>query len=106
MHIHTLSGKIGGWFIGNFNPTCYDTKEFEVALKRYIKGDEEPTHYHSIASEFTIVVNGIISMNDIRFKTDDIIEVEPGEVIRFKAITDCVTVVVKVPSCAGDKYLA
>ena len=33
-----------------------------------------------------------------------IVMVEPGDTTDFRAVTDVVTVVVKLPSIAGDKY--
>jgi quercetin dioxygenase-like cupin family protein len=44
-------------------------------------------------------------MNDIEYDEGDIILMEPGEATDFKAITDAMNVVVKVPSVKGDKYL-
>lgn len=106
MKVHALNSMIGGWFLGAFNPTCYDTKDFEIAIKRYRSGDSEPAHHHAIAREFSVIISGKVSMNGIIFEENSIIEVEPGEVVKFKALTDVISCVVKIPSCKGDKYLA
>ena len=49
---------VKGWFIGNFEPTLFNTDLFEVAVKRYNKGDSEERHTHKIATEFTMILDG------------------------------------------------
>ena len=49
MKIDNLDKMIGGWFIGNFEPSLFKTNDCEVAVKRYNKGDYEGHHYHKIA---------------------------------------------------------
>ena len=39
MKIDNLDKMIGGWFIGNFEPSLLKTNDCEVAVKRYNKGD-------------------------------------------------------------------
>jgi len=93
-----------GWFVGNFEPAAYISKDCEVGLKRYKAGDYEEFHYHKIATELTLIVYGSVEMNGIRYGEGDIIVIEPGEGTDFRALTDVANVVVKVPSVAGDKY--
>jgi mannose-6-phosphate isomerase-like protein (cupin superfamily) len=99
-----LRNMTNGWFIGNFIPSLLKTENFEVAIKRYRAGAVEDEHYHKVATEFTCVVEGTVSFNDITYSKNDIITVYPNELITFRSITDSVTCVVKVPSLAGDKY--
>lgn len=102
-------GKISdmhrGWFVGYFSPTMYRTKDVEVAVKYYQAGDSEASHHHRIATELTVVVSGEIEMNGVRFTPGDIVTVEPGEICRFEAISDAVSVVVKLPGASDDKYV-
>lgn len=105
MKINKLNEMFRGWIIGNFEPTCYKTDEVEVAVKGYKKGEKEPLHYHKIATEITVIVNGIVLMNGIEYKTGDIITIEAGESTNFEALTDVVTTVVKVPCVKDDKYI-
>ena len=44
-----LKDMVGGWFIGNFNPSVWNTESFEVAVKEYKAGDKEQKHLHKIA---------------------------------------------------------
>jgi hypothetical protein len=95
-----------GWFIGNFEPSMLKTDDFEIGIKRYNKGDFETAHYHKEAIEYTVIVEGVVKMNDVIYKKDDIIEVAQWETIRFECLEDAVTVVIKTPCVKGDKYLA
>lgn len=95
---------IRGWFVGEFKPTCLATQDVEVAVKRYSAGDSEPRHHHKVATEITFVVSGEIEMNGTRYKEGDIVTVEPGESVEFRAISDSINVVVKVPGAKDDKY--
>jgi quercetin dioxygenase-like cupin family protein len=105
MKKHKLKEMFKGWVVGNFNPSCYKTDEVEVAVKEYKKGDKEPSHYHKIATEITVIVSGIVLMNSIEYKTGDIITIEPGESTNFEALSDVVTTVIKVPCVKDDKYI-
>lgn len=94
-----------GWFIGNFEPTLIDTKEFEVAVKTYNKGDSEEKHVHKVSDEITVVIYGKCSINGKVFGPGDIIWNEPNDVAKFDALEDMANVIVKIPSVKGDKYI-
>jgi len=94
-----------GWFIGNFYPTLLNTNEFEVAIKRYNAGDYEQEHHHKIATEITVILEGEVEMNGVKYIKDDIITIQPNESTDFKCVTDVVTIVIKTPSVNNDKYI-
>ena len=105
MKVFKLSEMKGGWFAGDFLPTCLKTKEFEAACKYYKKGDKEPAHVHKVATEITLIAEGVVEMNGKRYSKGDIVVLDPGDVTDFAVLEDTVTFAVKVPSVAGDKYL-
>ncbi|BDI28882.1 hypothetical protein CCAX7_009330 [Capsulimonas corticalis] len=96
---------VKGWFVGDFEPSLYHTGDVEVAVKHYQAGDAEEWHYHKVATELTVVVSGEVEMAGKRFREGDIVVIEPGEGTAFRAITDAVNVVVKLPGASNDKYL-
>lgn len=97
---------VKGWFVGHFQPTIIDTKEVEVAVKYYAKGDYEASHHHKIATEVTVIISGRVEMNGEEYGAGDIIVIEPGESTDFKALTyNVVTCVVKYPGASNDKYV-
>lgn len=104
MTVYKLSDFKGGWFIGDFLPTIFPTKEFEVSIKYYKSGQSEQSHYHKIATELTVIVKGEVSMNGSVYKEGDVILIENGESTDFIPLMDTVTCVVKIPSILGDKY--
>jgi hypothetical protein len=102
--IENLKNFFNGWVIGDFSPTLFNTGDFEVAIKRYNAGDYEESHFHKIATEYTIIIDGVVLMNNIEYRQDDIITINPNESTDFKCLTDVTTVVIKIPSSKGDKY--
>ncbi len=93
-----------GWFIGDFKPTLVKTKHFEIAIKKYKTGEEEPTHFHKVATEFTVVTSGLFRINKADIAPGQIIKVNPGEKVKFSCLRSGLNVVIKIPSVKGDKY--
>lgn len=101
---YNLDDMFKGWFIGNFEPSLFKTNDVEVGVKKYKAGDYENAHFHKIATEFTVIISGEVKMNGVVYKENDIIKIVPNVVTNFKAITDVITVVVKLPGSNDDKY--
>ena len=100
-----LKNFIKGWICGDFNPTLFPSKDFEIAIKRYKQNDYENSHTHKISIEYTIIVTGEVLMNNKVYTEDDIIIIEPNEYTDFMCLTDVITCVIKIPSSKNDKYL-
>ncbi|WP_180899410.1 cupin domain-containing protein [Martelella soudanensis] len=101
-----LDDMVKGWFIGNFDPSLAKTEDVEVAVKHYDRGDGEAVHFHKVATEYTVVVQGRIRMNGVDYGAGDIIVMEPGEATDFECLEDgSINVVVKLPGAANDKYM-
>jgi quercetin dioxygenase-like cupin family protein len=105
MKVESLKNMVGGWFVGDFSPVVLRTGGFESAVKYYRKGDCEPRHHHKIAEEITVVAAGRVRMCGREFQQGDIVHLPPGASTAFEALEDAITVVVKRPSVANDKYL-
>ena len=103
--IESLDNMVNGWFVGNFNPSILKNTDTEVAIKKYKKGDTESSHYHKIATEITVILDGSVSMNGQKYSDGDIVKINPGVSTNFEALTDVTTVVVKYPGTINDKYL-
>jgi len=104
MIVRSLQDMVGGWIVGNFEPTCLKTTACEVACKHYEAGAAEAAHVHRIATELTLIAAGRVTMNGRTYGAGDIIVLEPGEATDFQALENTTTVVVKMPSVMGDKY--
>lgn len=111
MKITNIEDYERGWFVGNFLPSTVKTESCEVAYKTYKKGQHEASHYHSIATEVTLIVHGKALFNFVKLQeihqlsAGDIILIEPNEIVEFSAIEDTETICIKLPSVLGDKYL-
>jgi hypothetical protein len=104
MEISQLENMIKGWFIGDFEPSLYKTNDVEVGVKYYKEGDYEPSHFHKIATEFTVILDGKVQMNGNIYESGSILKILPNESTDFKALTNVKTVVVKIPGASNDKY--
>ena len=105
MKKNNLNKMLKGWVVGNFEPSVLKTDNVEVAVKKYLKGEYEPKHYHKIATEITVISQGKVNMNGVEYNNGDIITIEPGEVTDFSVLENTVTTVIKLPCVKDDKYL-
>jgi quercetin dioxygenase-like cupin family protein len=105
MKVDKLDKFFKGWVVGNFNPSLFKTNDFEVAVKEYKTGDYEVAHYHKVATEITIITQGLVRMNGNVYTKGDVITIEPGESTDFKVLDNTTTTVIKFPCVEGDKYL-
>jgi hypothetical protein len=103
---YRLDEMVGGWFVGDFTPACLRTKACEVACKTYAAGARESAHVHRVATEITLVASGRVRMAGRDLGPGDLLVLDPGEPSDFEALAPTITVVVKLPSVAGDKYPA
>ena len=101
---HSLEQFTKGWFVGRFSPTLLETDAVEIAIKHYRAGESEISHHHKVAVELTAIVSGQVRMSGEEFGPGEIVRILPGQSTDFAALTDAVTVVVKLPCVAGDKY--
>lgn len=101
----SLKDMVGGWFIGNFQPSVIQSEQFEVTVRKYAKGDCEPKHFQLIATEITVIVEGQARMGDQILGPSDIIVLDPKDSFDFEALTEVTVVAVKFPSVPNDKVL-
>lgn len=95
----------GGWYIGDFLPSAYTSKEFEVALKFHRKNTPWSKHIHKKVTEINLLVHGKMKIQNKLLKTGDIFIIEKGTISDPVFLEDCEVVIVKVPSIPGDKTM-
>jgi hypothetical protein len=93
-----------GWFIGAFESSLLDTKEFEVGLIPCSKGIHEK-HYHKIATEINVLVRGKLKINNEVINEGDIYIIYPNESTEQEFLVDSIVLCVKTPAIPNDKYL-
>jgi quercetin dioxygenase-like cupin family protein len=105
MIIDKIDRMFRGWFIGDFEPSIYKTKGFEVGYLKHKKGESWPSHYHKESIEINYLVKGIMTIQGNLLNSGDLFILEKGEIADPVFHEDCELVVVKVPSLPKDKYL-
>jgi quercetin dioxygenase-like cupin family protein len=104
MEIRRIEDFTRGWIIGNFDPSLLKTDKFEVGLLRHKAGEVWPKHYHKVGTEYNVLVNGKMIIQDKELNSGDVFVFTPGEIADPIFLEDCTVLVVKVPSLPGDKY--
>ena len=102
---YKLEDMTNGWFVGDFEPSLYKTQDVEVGVKYYKCGDKEGKHFHKIATEFTVILDGKVKMSNKIYGQGEILKIKPGVSTDFEALTDVITVVVKIPGAVKDKFI-
>lgn len=98
MIVKNIKDMVGGWFVGNFEPTAYNTKDFEVSYKLHPKGQEWDIHYHTDVTEINYVIKGKMILQNTELKTGDIFILNPFEIADPEFIEDTEIICVKTPS--------
>jgi quercetin dioxygenase-like cupin family protein len=94
-----------GWFIGDFDPVSFKTKNFEVGKGHHKKGETWDKHYHKLATEITLILKGKVKINDEIFVQGDIFIIEKNEVVEPLFLEETEYVVIKTISDKNDKYI-
>ena len=105
MQIYKLEDMKGGWFVGNFSPSAFQTEGFEVCYKKHHKGEKWDTHYHEKVTEVNLLVKGKMMINDTEIFEGDIFIIPPFYVSSPTFLEDCEIVIVKTPSIVNDKII-
>tara|TARA_R110000803_G_scaffold106599_2_gene174704 strand:+ start:1797 stop:2117 length:321 start_codon:yes stop_codon:yes gene_type:complete len=105
MKIDKIEDMIGGWFIGDFNPSVLKTKDFEVCYKTHHAREVWDNHYHKVATEINYLIRGEMTLSGTKLTQGDIFTIYPNEVAIPEFLTDCELIVVKTPSIIEDKYI-
>jgi|TARA_R110002074_G_scaffold10220_1_gene39260 mannose-6-phosphate isomerase-like protein (cupin superfamily) len=105
MKVMKLEDMFKGWFIGDFEPTAYKSKDFEVCYRVHPKGEKWEWHYHKEITEINLLVSGKMIMQGKELNVGDIFIVNPYEIADPDFLEDCGIVCVKTPSTPGDKYV-
>lgn len=105
MNVYKIEDYKGGWFVGNFDPTTYKTKDCEVGYKVHKQGEKWDSHYHKLSTEINYLIRGKMKIQERELNQGDIFVLNPCEIADPVFFEDCELIVVKVPSVIGDKYI-
>ena len=105
MKIFKINDMKAGWFVGDFEPTAYKTKNFEVCFRTHPKGEIWDTHYHEKITEINLLAKGKMTLQGKELNTGDIFILEPFEIADPIFLEDCDILCVKYPGIKGDKVI-
>jgi mannose-6-phosphate isomerase-like protein (cupin superfamily) len=105
MEIYEFNEMKDGWFVGDFNPTSFKTKDFEVCYKHHKKGEEWDKHYHEKSIEINLLISGSMKINNTLIKEGQIFVIKPFYVVKPTFLEDCILVIIKTPSEPKDKII-
>lgn len=105
MKIYETNNLIGGWFVGDFEQTCYKTNACEVCYKVHKAGEFHAAHYHKLADEINYLMSGEMQINGIELKAPCVFVIEKNETAKPIFHTDVHLIVVKIPGHLNDKYI-
>lgn len=102
--VNTLNNMTRGWLIGDFEPSIFRTKNFEVGYLTHYKGEEWPAHVHNETNEYNILIRGKMKINNEYIQERDIFVIPKGMLTKATFIEDCEILCIKLPSLPHDKY--
>jgi hypothetical protein len=105
MQIFKIENMYKGWFIGDFEPSVFKTKDFEVGTTLHPKGSKWERHYHKKSTEITWLIQGKMKIQDSIIQEGEIFVIPPYEIADPEFLEDCKVLVIKTPSDTSDKYL-
>lgn len=105
MRVEKLDNMWRGWFIGNFEPSILQTKDFEVGVLTHPKGEKWHAHYHKLGTEYNVLLSGRMNVCNTELEAGDIFIIEPYEIADPTFYEDCKILCIKMPSDPKDKYI-
>ena len=95
MKIYNYEEMKGGWFVGDFTPTAYNTSEFEVSYKIHPKNEKWDIHYHHTVTEINLIIRGKMIIQGKELTKGDIFILEPYEIADPSFIEDTEIICIK-----------
>lgn len=92
-----------GWIIGDFEPSLFKTKDFEVAVISHHKDEKIPLHYHSELEEYNVLLSGKMIVNNQELVEGDVFVLVRKEVVNVTVLEDSKLLCIKIPSIPRDK---
>lgn len=105
MNVFSMNDMHRGWFVGNFEPSVYNTDKFEAGYKFHKKGEPWEIHFHKISTEINFLLEGKMSIQGKQLESGDIFVINPYEIADPVFIEDCHVFTIKVPAASDDKFV-
>ncbi len=104
MKFGKFSDYKGGWLVGDFKPSLFKTDVNDVGVLYCKKGDKGDGHFHKKHTEYNIILDGSVLIEDKKLYTGDIFIYEPKDRSYVEFLENTILLVVKNPATKDDKY--
>lgn len=104
IELSDLKNMTRGWFLGDFLPCAYTSKDVEVGVLEHKAGEESLAHIHRKADEINVLLSGSMRINNIELQKNQIFIIPKGHLTKAIFHEDCKILCVKIPSDTKDKY--
>lgn len=105
MKIDNINRFVGGWLVGDFEPSVFRSKSCEIGVKHLKAGFVDERHYHKLSTEFNLLIEGKLIANGKAINTGDIFIYLPDEVNDVEVLQDSIILVIRNGTNPTDKYL-
>lgn len=105
MKVTRIEDYVGGWYIGNFEPSAYKTNSVEVSYKIHKKNEQWDWHYHEHLDEINFLVRGKMTIQGKTLVSGDVFVLEKLEIANPEFLEDCEIVCIKSPNITNDKIV-
>lgn len=105
MKVIDTENLVGGWFVGNFEPTTYKTEFCEVSYRCHRAEETPSAHYHRYCDEINYLVSGKMEINGQLVESPCVFIIDANEIIHPIFLTDAVIIVVKISTRPDNKMI-
>ena len=104
MKFGNINNFVRGWVVGNFEPSLFKTIDNDIGILRVSKGDKSDGHFHKEHTEYNIIINGKVKIQDNILIENDIFIYEPLDKSFVEFLEDTTLLVINNPSTDNDKH--
>lgn len=104
MKIDNLKNYERNWVVGNFEPSLFKTDSVDVGVLFCKEGEKGDLHYHLNHTEYNIIIDGQVMLENSTLSSGDIFIYEPKDKSNLFFVKDTILLVLKNPSTKNDKH--
>ncbi len=106
MILSNVKNYKNGWFVGDFDPAVFKTKNCEVGIHEYKKGFIGKDHFHLLSKEYNFIISGKLIVNGTELNKGDIFIFSESEISSTEFLEDALLLIVRDSSNKKDKYIS
>jgi hypothetical protein len=104
MKVRNINEFTKGWFVGDFTPAVFQSKDFEIGHHKHRRSEKTFPHYHKETTELNYILKGTLMVSGTLLTEGQMWTYEKNEVSDVQFLTDVELIVIRWPSIPSDKY--